>query len=257
MRKEVSFFNDTSTAYDAEYARETPEGYSFRVRRERVLELVPQDGTGKRVLDIAGGPGVMVSGFHEKGYAVDCVDAAPDMIEIARKKYGDLAHTTFAVGDVYALTKYEDGSLDVVTAMGLVEYLDDQDRAMSEMARVVKPGGTAIVTFPNRPSFWRGWARFLRSTTAAPRALHRLVTGRKKYPIDHREYTEEEARAYMERHGLVPDTVVYYNFKVTPFPFDKWFPGFTVWQSGKLERPGRPLERMYATAFIVRATKRA
>jgi len=255
MRKEISFFNDTSDTYDKEYARETPEGYSFRVRRERVLELIPQDGKGKRILDIASGPGVMVEGYHALGYEIDCVDAAPEMIEIARKKHGHVPNTTFDVGDVYALD-YTDGTFDVVTAMGLVEYLDDQDKAMAEMARVTKKGGTVIVTFPSKPSFWRAWARMLRAFTSPARALYRKLTGRKKYPINHREYTEHEAVEYMKRHKLEPDDVVYYNFKFMPFPFDKWFPDFTAWQSRVCERPSSPLRKLAATAFIVRAEKK-
>lgn len=255
MRKEVSFFNDTSTAYIAEYDRETPEGYSFRVRRERVLEMLPSPGEGKHILDVACGPGIMAEGVSKKGYSIDCIDAAPDMIEIARKKYGGVPNATFAVGDVYAINAPA-GTYDVVTAMGLVEYLDDQDKAMAEMARVTKKGGTVIVTFPNHPSFWRAWARTLRAVTDFPRAVYRKLTGKKKYPITHREYTEKEARAYMHKHGLHPESVVYYNFKVTPFPFDKWFPRFTVWQSGRFENSASSARKFLATAFILEATKR-
>lgn len=255
MRKEVSFFNDTSVAYDREYARETPEGYSFRVRRERVFELLPLQGAGTRILDIAAGPGVMVPGLVERGYTVECVDAAPEMVERAREHYGSLKNVTFAVGDVYELS-YADATMGVVTAMGLVEYLEDQDKAMHEIARVTKQNGQVIVTFPNRRSFWRTWARTLRTLTEAPRALYRTLTGRQKYPITHREYTEAEARAYLERHGLIADTAVYYNYKIVPFPFDQWFPRFTVWQSSILEQRCPRLRAMLATAFIVRGTKR-
>lgn len=256
MRKEVSFFNDTSAAYDREYGRETPDGYSFRVRRERVFELLPLKGASKRVLDIAAGPGVMVPGLVERGYTVECVDAAPEMIERAREHYGSLKNVTFAVGDVYELS-YPDATMDTVIAMGLVEYLEDQDKAMHEMARVTKRNGCTIVTFPNRRSFWRTWARALRAATEVPRTLYRMLTGRKKYPITHREYTEAEARAYLERHGLTVDTVVYYNYKVVPFPFDRWFPRFTVWQSGALEQRWPRLRAILATAFIVRGIKRS
>lgn len=254
MRKEVTFFNDKVGAYDKEYERETPDGYSFRVRRERVLELLP-DGAGKHVLDIAGGPGVMVEGLNRQGWRVDCVDAAPEMIELAHKKYGHLPNTRFAVGDVYALN-YPDATFDAVTAMGLVEYLDDQNKAMAEMARVTKPGGDVIITFPNQPSFWRTWARVLRSITALPRRTLKMLTGKKPYPISHKEYTQTDAWEYMERHGLQPLQTVYYNFKVMPYPFDLWFPRLTVRQSALLERPGRSGEHCMATAFIVHARKK-
>lgn len=255
MRKEVSFFNDISVAYDHEYERETPEGYSFRVRRERVFELLPQDGAGKRVLDMASGPGVMAEELVKRGFSLECVDAAPEMIDLAKKKYGSLKNINFSVGDVYKIA-FPDNSMDAVTAMGLVEYLDDQEKAMGEMTRVTKKGGKVIVTYPNKPSFWRAWARTLRTVTDAPRTLYRKLTGKPKYPITHREYTEADARAYMERHDLTIDSVVYYNFKITPFPFDKWFTRFTVWQSGKLENPASGARKILATAFIISAVKK-
>ena len=50
MRPEVTYFNEISKSYRAEYDRETPEGYSFRVRRKKVLDMV-EGGTA--VIDIA------------------------------------------------------------------------------------------------------------------------------------------------------------------------------------------------------------
>src|SRR3989338_1043389 len=102
MRTEVTFFNKTSADYRAEYERETPEGYSFRVRREKVLALLPA-GTGKHILDLASGPGIMIKGLRAKGYRVTCVDAAPDMIAIAKKEAGSDTEVVCEVGDAYAL----------------------------------------------------------------------------------------------------------------------------------------------------------
>lgn len=54
-----------------------------------------------------------------------------------------------AVGDVRAIP-YADDSFDLVYSMGTIEHFDETERAVTEIARVLKPGGRAIVGVPNR-----------------------------------------------------------------------------------------------------------
>ena len=54
-----------------------------------------------------------------------------------------------AVGDVRALP-FPDASFDAIYSMGTIEHFDETERAVEEMARVLKPGGRAIVGVPNR-----------------------------------------------------------------------------------------------------------
>jgi SAM-dependent methyltransferase len=54
-----------------------------------------------------------------------------------------------AVGDVRALP-FRDASFDAIYSMGTIEHFDETDRAVEEIARVLKPGGRAIVGVPNR-----------------------------------------------------------------------------------------------------------
>jgi SAM-dependent methyltransferase len=54
-----------------------------------------------------------------------------------------------AVGDVRDLP-FNDASFDAIYSMGTIEHFDETERAVGEMARVLKPGGRAIVGVPNR-----------------------------------------------------------------------------------------------------------
>ena len=54
-----------------------------------------------------------------------------------------------AVGDVRDLP-FADASFDAIYSMGTIEHFDETERAVHEMARVLKPGGRAIVGVPNR-----------------------------------------------------------------------------------------------------------
>ena len=52
-------------------------------------------------------------------------------------------------GDVRDIP-FKDDSLDAVYSMGTIEHFDATERAVAEMARVLKPGGRAIIGVPNR-----------------------------------------------------------------------------------------------------------
>ena len=54
-----------------------------------------------------------------------------------------------AVGDVRDLP-FCDASFDAIYSMGTIEHFDETERAVGEMARVLKPGGRAIIGVPNR-----------------------------------------------------------------------------------------------------------
>jgi ubiquinone/menaquinone biosynthesis C-methylase UbiE len=245
MRTEVTYFNDLSKAYLGWYSDETPEGYSFRMRREKVLAMIPQDGSGKHLLDLACGPGIMFKGLRARNYRVTGIDAAPEMIELAKKEAGTDTMIECAVGDAYALS-VPDKQYDIVTAMGLIEYLDDEEKYMKETNRILKDGGTAIITYPNVWSPWRIWNRILRF----------IARPGKKPLLIHREYTVARTFEQFRAHGFEPTRVMYYNFKLIPFPIDRFFPRFTVWTSKIFEHLDRTPFGFLATAFIVEATKR-
>jgi SAM-dependent methyltransferase len=54
-----------------------------------------------------------------------------------------------AVGDVRDLP-FSDNSFDAIYSMGTIEHFNETEQAVAEMARVLKPGGRAIIGVPNR-----------------------------------------------------------------------------------------------------------
>ncbi|RJQ34456.1 class I SAM-dependent methyltransferase [Candidatus Parcubacteria bacterium] len=246
LRPEVKYFNDKSVEYRKEYDRVTAEGYSFRVRREKVLDMVPEN---TKVVDIASGPGVMIPGLRAKNCHITCTDAAPEMIARTKEEYGEAPDIEAVVGDAYSLP-FEDNAFDVAIAMGLIEYLEDQARYLNETHRILRQGGIAIITFPNRPAPFRFIGRVLLK-------IARLF-GKKPTPgnVTHREYTAKGAKRLMEAHGFTVTETVYYNFKLIPYPFDLWLPHLTVIQSRIFEYLDRTPLKWFGTGFILKATKR-
>ena len=57
-------------------------------------------------------------------------------------------------GDITSLPKEADGDYDLVSALAVLEHLDDPKKAVMEAARVLRPGGIFVASCPN--PFWEG-----------------------------------------------------------------------------------------------------
>lgn len=95
-----------------------------------------------------------------------------------------------AVGDVRDLP-FRDASFDAIYSMGTIEHFEETARAVEEMARVLKPGGRAIVGVPNR------YDPFLRPMFAA--ALQAI--GLYGYGYE-KSYSRGALRRMLEQAGL-------------------------------------------------------
>jgi 2-polyprenyl-6-hydroxyphenyl methylase/3-demethylubiquinone-9 3-methyltransferase len=136
----------------ASYAREREQQYSFACQKRLVLELL--DDVHGRVLDVGCGPAVMEEALLARGLGVWGIDASAEMIEHGKARLaasGLAGRCSLAVGDATRIAA-ADGFYDAVLAMGVLEYLPDYRPALREMHRVLRPGGTLVLTLPNRIS---------------------------------------------------------------------------------------------------------
>jgi SAM-dependent methyltransferase len=125
----------------------------------------------------------------ERGARAYGIDVSAPTVRQARAAF---AHTALhcAVSDVRDLP-FRDGSFDAIYSMGTIEHFDETERAVAEMARVLKPGGTAIIGVPNRHD------PFLRPLLAA--GLQTL--GLYAYGYE-KSYSRRALRAMLEGAGL-------------------------------------------------------
>jgi len=100
---------------------------------------------GQAVLDVGTGTGVMLP-FLREGIGPDgtliAVDIADKMIARASEKYASLAR--FQTADVTALP-FADGSFDRVVCYSAFPHFPDKERALREMARVLKYDGAIFI----------------------------------------------------------------------------------------------------------------
>jgi demethylmenaquinone methyltransferase / 2-methoxy-6-polyprenyl-1,4-benzoquinol methylase len=124
---------------------------SFGAYKIWLADVVRQAPVGpdSDVLDIAGGTGdvtfAIARGKHPKH--IQCTDLVNDMLDVARAHYAqgaaDGVPVDFAVVDAQDIP-YPDNSYDVVTVAYGLRNMPKREQALSEMFRVLKPGGTLV-----------------------------------------------------------------------------------------------------------------
>ena len=147
------------------------------------------------VLDIAGGTGdVTFTVARTKHPAhIQCTDLVPEMLDVARMHIdeGDGAGVPidFQVVDAQNIP-YADGSYDVITMAYGIRNMPDRPRALAEMFRVLRPGGSLVClefsTPPNRA--WRALYHF----------YLRHITGDNEGFV----YLAKSIRAFPDQEGL-------------------------------------------------------
>ena len=106
---------------------------------------------GDTILDIGGGPGHYAIHYARQGHTVTLLDLSDENVRFARKKarqYG--VRITAVQGDAMDLSRFPDGSFDIVFLMGPLYHLMNEDnrlRAVLEAKRVLKPGGYLFSSF--------------------------------------------------------------------------------------------------------------
>ena len=110
--------------------------------------------TGLRILktdlwDEAKNTRILAWAAHRGAHAFGIDISEPIVLQARTAFTRDSGRLRAAAADVRALP-FGDASFDAIYSMGTIEHFGETERAVEEMARVLKPGGRAIVGVPNR-----------------------------------------------------------------------------------------------------------
>jgi len=120
------------------------------------------------------------------------------------RKPQDCDNIKFMTGDWEKLSQiFPENSIDLVAASAVLEHVEHDDVAMNELYKVLKPGGTAVLSTPN--------------VNRVAARIEEVFKGKKKFPwSEHfREYTEDGLRELIARTPFVNYTIEPISFGIT------------------------------------------
>lgn len=104
---------------------------------------------GRRVLDLGSGEGFGAAILAGSAAHVVGVDVDGRTVEHSKLNYGG-SNLEFQVGTALDLSAFEDGSFGAVVAFEIIEHVQDQERVLDEVARVLGDEGILVVSTPDR-----------------------------------------------------------------------------------------------------------
>jgi ubiquinone/menaquinone biosynthesis C-methylase UbiE len=154
QRETDACFGEAATYWRDVYAQEGLQGLVYRERMQTVLGWIDALSLppGARVLEVGCGAGHTSVELARRGFAVECTDSSREMVALASQRIVEAGLSdamTASVADVHALP-HPTGSFAVVVTVGVLPWLHSPERGIEELARVLRPGGHAIVTADNR-----------------------------------------------------------------------------------------------------------
>lgn len=131
-------YNAMAEAYASDIERNP---YNAFYERPATIDLLPPL-TGRDVLDVGSGPGVLAAHLADAGARVTGIDLSQRMVEIANAK--EIPNARFIVADVAEQLPFPDDSFDVVVASLVLHYLRDWTPALREIHRLIRPEGSLV-----------------------------------------------------------------------------------------------------------------
>jgi ubiquinone/menaquinone biosynthesis C-methylase UbiE len=185
---------DLASHYDAlskEWSNHYDDcGGHFARRLRNVHELVPTLGPDSQLLDVGCATGEVGRTLHERfGCRVVGLDLSRRMIACCLQA---AAEGVFAVGSATHLP-LPPQTFHLVLSLSVIEWIRDYTLAVSEAARVLRPGGWWVVSIPN----WKSPVRRLERLASYVRKSSYLQWHGNRVSV-------EEFTRLCEEHGLAP-----------------------------------------------------
>ncbi|GAA4689874.1 Methyltransferase domain-containing protein [Promicromonospora umidemergens] len=133
-------YDEFAASYDAENAGSLLNAW---YERPAMLRLAG-DVRGRKILDAGCGSGPLSAELRDRGAEMTGFDGSLARIELARRRLGDDVPLTLV--DLARPLPYADDTFDDVVASLVLHYLEDWQPPLTELHRVLKPGGRLILS---------------------------------------------------------------------------------------------------------------
>jgi 2-polyprenyl-3-methyl-5-hydroxy-6-metoxy-1,4-benzoquinol methylase len=195
-------YNQISSRYAALYEGEGPLQHFYHTRLKLVSEFLAPVPRGL-LLDVGSGPGIFGDRARELGFRYMAADLSFGM---ARECLDRAAGQVSAVNGSVEALPFVTGTFDVVTALGCIEYVGHPDTALAECRRVLRPGGSFVLSLLNSTSPYR----------AAQRVREHFAPS-DRIPAIH--FSRSHALRLVKQAGFHVKRVVHFDMEMIPSPF--------------------------------------
>jgi ArsR family transcriptional regulator len=141
LRKKQSESQAFFAGAAAQWDKLRDELYGSAFSHSAALALLPADWV---VADLGCGTGQVAAELAGWVKQVIAVDNSPAMLKAARRRTGELPNVDLRRGDLQSLP-IEDGTCDAALLLLALTYVPDPMPVVQEMARILKPGGRAVI----------------------------------------------------------------------------------------------------------------
>lgn len=121
----------------------------YRKRLKNTLSLIPQEKKFKNILEIGYGSGIFLPTLAACADKVTALDIHPETIAVQKllNWYNLSSRVDLVSGDIMKMP-FPDNAFDCCVIVSTLENIENSGQAVAEIARVVKPDGDIIISFP-------------------------------------------------------------------------------------------------------------
>ncbi len=148
----ADYFEEKAEEYTKDYYLSQSNHPKWQ-RQEAIVQMIKDNivSSSSKILNLGCGPGLLEEELAKSGFGGVGIDSSEHMIRICQSrsdKYSFSDNWAFKVGDCEK-TDFANESFDCVVASGLIEYMPEDKKMLSESYRVLKPNGILILNVGN------------------------------------------------------------------------------------------------------------
>lgn len=264
----IRHFDAIATRYAESYSEHAASSSYFLLRRQAIVMRYLRGLDRAAILDVGCGPGLYAGPCVARGFRYCGVDASDQMICEARARNRESEDVAFVVGNALRLG-FPLSSFDGLLGLGVLEYVPQgQEMAcLTEMVRVVRPGGVLILSFLNAHSpYWafsalsysvkKFLARNLAPPSGDPARVSPEIHSLELEPAPARKFRLKERLQVLRSIGLNVTGWTSFSPIILPPHLHKRFLRQSVRAAQELERLlPRPALDWLGTGFVVATQK--
>jgi ubiquinone/menaquinone biosynthesis C-methylase UbiE len=224
-------FSDTagiwkSSIYKHKNSQGVFEYFDKQYRFDYVVNMIPKvKQSGSRALDMGCGAGQLIPILKTIGYDPYGMDISEEMIKLSKDRCSNnYINAHLETGDCEKL-QYPDNYFDVYIAMGVIEYMDSDRPMLSEIKRVLKPGGIAIVTLRNKRCIPVKFNTFYKAKIQPNiRNFIKKIRGREKikFIAISKQHDPRKFLKLLSDYSLNILDDQYCHYHILPYPLSQW-----------------------------------